>query len=420
VSVAVLLVSSLRSGVAHEGTSPESVNVGTPATRTLDSSQETSPSETGVATEDGPDPTQTPLEPNGVEEVDEDVPLGADSDVGGAGADGTEVTVREYTARPVSTARRELDADLAGTLARLEAAIGAAKSPADAASARFEFAEALIIEGSKDGVDRALQVWGEIARSEVDAEIRGRALYLLGEHSFVQSFRVSRSAATERERALRYFQAILDGPESTNWSEPARRAVAFLQLAKPGTAAPQFEADFGDASGSAVRRSSDLAGKVTLLIFWSSSSPGHGKLESTLVDGLARTYQQYPQLAGKVEVLGINLDLDPALFREAVDQWRIQWPQHHDAAGFEGRLARLFAVPKTPCFAVIDSDWRIRYLGDSGDLFLAHGSRALRDLRLALDAALEASRGEAPAKETSPGTGTGSEKAATGADEEDG
>ncbi|MBN1442970.1 MAG: hypothetical protein JXA90_09680 [Planctomycetes bacterium] len=262
----------------------------------------------------------------------------------------------------------------------------------EAGPARALAAEAALVAGDAAG---ARNLWAQLAQAGPRDSDRARGLYLLGEHYFLGLLdavglrRLSPAAREKRRLDLsasceRYLSALVrDYPEDPR-APAARRCLAYLGRLR-SAAAPAFEARLRRGDEEVVHSLETLGGKVAILYFWRARSAGVFEDQRALLDGLRKDLADYPVLEGRVEVLGILLDRDPAPLREAVERWEIPWPQLHDGQGFDTPLARLFAIPSAPHYAVIDADGRQVYLGVLRDEFLPAAAGALKALRLRLE-----------------------------------
>lgn len=294
-----------------------------------------------------------------------------------------------------------------------------------AGRARLLAAEVL----SQAGRDRdALALLTGVARDGPTDDDRAKALFLLGERSFFQGRFAPVSGGRSRGSALESWAALADRYPESVWARRVERPLRYLRLLD-GATAPAFEETFlqpegapgpkgvdtgdpgegdpgekddreevlgqdpvGEKGGEDIDRagfgaqgvrisSSALRGKVVALDFWRSSTSSQEEFERILTRDLLQAFADYPELAGRIVVLGINLDADRTAFEDAVEDWGIPWPQHHDGKGFETPLAQLFGIPREPHLLVIDPEGRIAYIGADSQRFFAVLSREAKRLR---------------------------------------
>jgi hypothetical protein len=252
----------------------------------------------------------------------------------------------------------------------------------EAGRARLLAAEILAQAGRSTEASRLLASVAESGPTEDD---RAKALYLLGERYFFQGRLTPATGSGTRGSAIESWSALAERFPQSGWAQKVARPLRYLRFLD-GAEAPPFEASFldgGNAQGGKESRFSaeDLGGKVVALDFWRSSTPSQRGFEEVLARDLKQAFVDYPELQGKILVLGVNLDADRAAFQAAVEDWGIPWPQHHDGMGFETPLAALFGIPREPHLVLIDPQGRIAYLGPDSRKFFAALSREARRLR---------------------------------------
>ena len=136
-----------------------------------------------------------------------------------------------------------------------------------------------------------------------------------------------------------------------------------------------------EKEGDLERSSEEFLGKVLVLDFWKSSTPGQKDFEIQLATDMKSNIRTYPDLKGRVEILGVNLDSRTVDFARAVSDWSIPWPQHHDSLGFETPLARFFGIPRGPHLVVLDPEGHLAYMGADRNAFFRALTRELRRIR---------------------------------------
>jgi peroxiredoxin len=93
----------------------------------------------------------------------------------------------------------------------------------------------------------------------------------------------------------------------------------------------------------------ELQGKVVLLDFWATwCEPCRDALPH--IRDVAKKFQGQPLV-----ILSVSLDKDEDKWKEFVKKNEMTWPQYNDK-GFEGSLAKMFAVTSIPHTFTIDSD----------------------------------------------------------------
>lgn len=253
----------------------------------------------------------------------------------------------------------------------------------EAAQARALAGEVLLLGGDNAAARRH---WEALARFGPGDEDRARGLYLLGDHYFLRD---SQNAARQEKylnAAHAYFRALEERFPETRWAQAARKPLRYLGILRQ-KALPSFEASFHVENKQIQVTSASLRGKLLILVFWRSNTQGQGGFEATLARDLASTLDKYPELQGRVEVLGVNLDRDRAAFETAVARWGILWPQNHDGKGFQSSLAELVGIPRVPHLAVVSPEGELLYLGADTKVFFARATQALRECRKAVPAA---------------------------------
>jgi hypothetical protein len=197
------------------------------------------------------------------------------------------------------------------------------------------------------------------------------ALYLLGEYYFHRSLYVSQAAEKKKaqDKARESWKALLQRHPASIWYGKAALPLKYLEL-REGGAAPAFREKFRSRDEEKEYLLEDLKGKVLVLDFWRSSTPGQGDFEKRFARDLLQLLDEYPDLKGRVIVLGVSLDSRRADFEAAMRDWGLPWPQHHDGLGFETPLAGLFAIPTVPHWAVVSPEGKVAFLGaDDEDAF---------------------------------------------------
>jgi hypothetical protein len=241
-------------------------------------------------------------------------------------------------------------------------------------------AEVLFLGGASS---EGRQLLDQVAKNGASEDGRARALYLLGEQLFFLEKYLPEPASegSAKPSAYQYWQALNEKYPDSAWSRRAAVPLRYLRFLK-GEPLPAFRETFHALGQSDVDRSSDaLRGKVLVLDFWKGSTPGQQDFEIQLATDMKSNFERYPDLRGRVEILGVNLDLRTVDFARAVNDWRVPWPQHHDTLGFDTPLARLLGIPRAPHLVVMDPAGHLAYMGADRQAFFRSLTQELRRLR---------------------------------------
>lgn len=123
----------------------------------------------------------------------------------------------------------------------------------------------------------------------------------------------------------------------------------------PGEVAPEVAGK--QLLGEQRIRLSDWRGKLVIVDFWATWC-GPCVLSLPQLDAL-RSKLHAEGLADRFEVLGVNLDDDPARARRFLDQHPISYPVVSDLIGL---AARRYAPPKLPSAYLVGTDGRVRFI----------------------------------------------------------
>jgi hypothetical protein len=283
---------------------------------------------------------------------------------------------RRVAGRLLELARALEEAAPGGASAELR---DAADAPLrDAARARLLAAEALALAGEEAAARSLLERLAR-ERSGLDDE-RARALYLLGQGELLAERYLQ--ARDGRPGAGDHFRNLVRRYPQSEWARRAARALRYVELLEGGPL-PAIEAPFAPGGGGEPVPTSlaSCRGSVVLIDFWKASTPGQRAFEEGLHADLAAYAAEHPQVAGRYQVLGVNLDTDRAAFEHARGTWKMPWPQCHDGLGFETPCALLLGIPRAPHWAVIDPRGRLVYLGADRSRFSAAFTREMERLR---------------------------------------
>ena len=142
------------------------------------------------------------------------------------------------------------------------------------------------------------------------------------------------------------FQAFLrSDPKDKGLQARVTRYLERIDLARLPLA-PDFHLKTTD--GQEVSRDS-LAGKVVLLDFWASWCVPCRQSIPKIAD-MVKEFAGRPFVA-----ISVDLDRDEEAWQSMVHRYQMTWPQYRDG-GFDGQLARRFAVRAIPATFSIDAD----------------------------------------------------------------
>ena len=168
---------------------------------------------------------------------------------------------------------------------------------------------------------------------------------------------ISLARLHQDEQARTEFAAYLDKDrESPDLHERAKRYMERIDLAR-ATMAPPFSVTTIDGQHLSM---DSLAGKVVLIDFW-----------ATWCGPCREALPRIRQIAGKFAgqpfvVLSVSLDKDEDKWKDFVAKNGMTWMQYRDG-GFEGRIAKQFAVTAIPATFTIDADGVLedQHVGDA-------------------------------------------------------
>jgi thiol-disulfide isomerase/thioredoxin len=143
--------------------------------------------------------------------------------------------------------------------------------------------------------------------------------------------------------------------------EDLDRQRALRYISQPELARARMAPPFSVVTTDGQRISMDeLKGKVVLVDFWATwCGPCREALPH--MRDIAKHFQGQPLV-----ILSVSLDADEAKWKEFVAQNGMTWSQYRDK-GFEGPIARLFAVTAIPHTFTIDADGVLQdeHIGDA-------------------------------------------------------
>jgi thiol-disulfide isomerase/thioredoxin len=136
----------------------------------------------------------------------------------------------------------------------------------------------------------------------------------------------------------------------------AQRFIADPELAR-ARMAPPFVVSTIDGKQLSL---DDLQGKVVLLDFWATWC-GPCRQALPHIRNMAKKFQDQPLV-----ILSVSLDDDEQKWKDFVTKNEMTWPQYLDG-GFDGPIAKVFAIRSIPHTFTIDSDGVLQdeHIGDA-------------------------------------------------------
>jgi tetratricopeptide (TPR) repeat protein len=264
----------------------------------------------------------------------------------------------------------------------------AAARPGTADADRARLAAAALLENTGDE-RQARDIRKRVLLEAKDPKLRARAAYAAGLPYFLRE---------SYKQADSYWKLVPRIAPDSSLAAAVGRFQPYLDLVA-SRRLPDVEVEFTSAKGSERRRLSAPGGAGVLLQVWSSADPGGAEASRDVRDLLQRTRK--PGTPGPV-LLGLNLDASEKAFAQALTDWKIDWPQHHDGQGFEGPVARALAVPRLPHWILARADGSVVYVGSR-----LTGRKSLEEA--ITPGPSKAAADPAPGTESEPGAGTGKE-----------
>jgi|HubBroStandDraft_1064217.scaffolds.fasta_scaffold342781_2 peroxiredoxin len=133
--------------------------------------------------------------------------------------------------------------------------------------------------------------------------------------------------------------------------------LAGFSQPKKGKPAPEIA--LSNMEGNQVSLA-DLKGRVVLIDFWASWC-GPCRYNNPR---LVKLYQKYHEKG--FEILGVSLDNNPASWKQAVQQDKLEWIQVNDNQGWDASVAKLYRVNAIPVSFLIDKEGIIREIDMEG------------------------------------------------------
>jgi TonB family protein len=224
----------------------------------------------------------------------------------------------------------------------------AATAGREAALAHDQFALVLFYEGQQKRKDEPFShAHDELTKALAEYASFPEAIFLDGR---VLAYLRQDDAARARFEQYVHMKARDDAD-----SQRAQRYIYHVELAR-ARLAPPFAVTTTDGKRISL---DDLQGKVVLLDFWATwCGPCIAALPH--MHDIARKFQGQPL------ILSVSLDTNERKWKEFVAQNNMTWPQYRDS-GFNGSLAKLFAVTAIPQTFTIGADGVLQdqHIGDA-------------------------------------------------------
>ncbi|QDT64525.1 redoxin domain-containing protein [Calycomorphotria hydatis] len=183
-----------------------------------------------------------------------------------------------------------------------------------------------------------LQQLEEFASAYPKAEDVAEALLQLG---------ISQEFGGDTARANTYYSRLASTfPQST----PGRRAAgAVKRLSLKGQVL-----DFGgNKLGGGKISTQDYRGKALLVVYWATWC-------KPCAEDLPQLKEIYAAFRGKgFEIIGVNLDENPAIVTPHIQQNGMNWPHIHEPGGLDGRPALELGVVSLPTMVLLGKDGRV-------------------------------------------------------------
>ncbi len=122
------------------------------------------------------------------------------------------------------------------------------------------------------------------------------------------------------------------------------------QRIKVGGKCPSFKITTKDGK---TLTQGDLKDKITLITFWASWDADSRTLERNI----RKLYKKYP--SSKLQIIGVSLDVDKQMWRNAVRYDSLTWNESCDFAHYENRMVKDFVVSNLPSNFLIGKDGKI-------------------------------------------------------------
>jgi thiol-disulfide isomerase/thioredoxin len=219
----------------------------------------------------------------------------------------------------------------------------------DVAVAHYQLGAVLMSEAlSRHKDDLYSRVHDEMTKALAGQESFANAIYLDGRA--LARMKQDDAAKAQFERFVKM------RPEDDPDRQRALRYISQPELAR-ARMAPPFVVTTLDGQRVSM---DDLKGKVVLLDFWATwCGPCRAALPH--MQKIAKKFEGEPLV-----VLSVSLDQDEQKWKDFIAKNGMTWPQYLDG-GFEGPIARLFAVNAIPHTFTIDADGVLQdeQIGDS-------------------------------------------------------
>ena len=144
---------------------------------------------------------------------------------------------------------------------------------------------------------------------------------------------------------------LLDPAMAPNmFVDELRRKRDILEVVSPGKQAPDFTMPTPEGTDISL---SSLRGKYVLIDFWAAWCVPC--MEA--MPGVLKLYEKYKN--SDFTILGVSIDTDGTYWREAIHDYRMEWPQVSDLDGWQTDVLRLYEITAIPHTVLIDKDGAI-------------------------------------------------------------
>ena len=216
-------------------------------------------------------------------------------------------------------------------------------------------------------------------------EHRALGLFLLGQDLFFSDAYEPRKSAKSGKQltgAVTYWRQLEQRFPDSIWSQRVARPLRYLAFRGGKMPPPKLSGVFASRDGERTEVSLEgLAGKVILIEYWSSTTPGYTERVKLLAPSLVANEKEFPDLVGGYRVLSVNVDLRSDRFDAARDLAQPPWPVLHDGRAFSTPFAETFGIPRTPHWVVISHDQVVTHVGGDYAAAMNNFSLQLRRFR---------------------------------------
>ncbi len=155
----------------------------------------------------------------------------------------------------------------------------------------------------------------------------------------------------EVEKARLMLTAMTNSPAATEKVQE----IARFELKKFDLLGKSLKLKFTAFDGREVDLEK-MRGKVVMIDFWATWC-------GPCLAAIPKVKTAYDKFRPKgFEIVGINLDSDPARVTQLVESSKLTWPHHFDGQGYENQFAQDFGVPSIPTMWLVDRKGILREL----------------------------------------------------------